>query len=128
MKNKKINKLSSFQKKSNNITTLKKCKTKNFIKTISNKLKKSNSIKIQIHEKENEIELLNNKILDLKIKNYKIEKNIFQKLSNRNNLTEQKDFFLNSIKLLINKYHNLDQSLNEYKTNIKIIKNEYDKI
>ncbi len=131
MKNKNI--ISSFTKKRNKLTLTKCNSTNNLVtkkinKTIAKKIKKSNSIKIQIEERENEIELLNNKLLDLKIKNYKIEKDIFKKLLNRKKTTEQKDIFLNSIKKMINKYHNVNQSLNEYETNINIIKNEYEEI
>ena len=76
MNKKKINTISCYTKKRNKLATLTKCNstnnlaTKKINKTISKKIQKSNSIKTQIQERENEIELLNNKILDLKIKNY----------------------------------------------------------
>ena len=83
MKKKKIN-----TKKRNKLTTLTKCNstnnltTKKINKTISKKIQKSNSIKIQIQERENEIELLNNKILDLKKLEEKVLKMNFHLLKN----------------------------------------------
>ena len=83
MKKKKIN-----TKKRNKLATLTKCNstnnlaTKKINKTISKKIQKSNSIKIQIQERENEIELLNNKILDLKKLEEKVLKMNFHLLKN----------------------------------------------
>jgi chromosome segregation ATPase len=134
MNKKKINTISCYTKKRNKLATLTKCNstnnlaTKKINKTISKKIQKSNSIKTQIQERENEIELLNNKILDLKIKNYKIGKDIFQKLLNRKNITEKKNIFLNSINKLMHKDHNLNQILKEYETKINLINKEYEEI
>ena len=133
MNKNKIRSLSSSQeKKKKNIIKTQNSNFNNYKKDsdiLLNKIKKANQRKIiEIKEKNNKIESLNNEIRELKINNYHLKRNSYQRLLRRKSINKTQNEKGNYCTSLIHRYINLSDTKKEYENYIKKLKDDYDSI
>ena len=133
MNKNKIRSLSSSQeKKEKNIIKTQNSYFNNYNKdsdVLLNKIKKANQKKIiEIQQRNNKIDALNNEIRELKLNNYNLKRNSSQKLLRRKSINKTQNEKGNYCTSLIHRYINLSDTKNEYENCIKKLKDDYEKI
>jgi len=133
MNKNKIRSLSSSQeKKEKNIIKTQNSYFNNYKKdsdVLLNKIKKANQKKIiEIQQRNNKIDALNNEIRELKLNNYNLKRNSSQKLLRRKSINKTQNEMGNYCTRVMRRYIYLSDTKNEYENCIKKLKDDYEKI
>ena len=131
MNKNKIRSLSSSQeKKKKKIIKTQNSNFNNYKKDsdiLLNKIKKANQKKIiEIKQRNNKIDSLNNEIRELKVNNYHLKRNSSQRLLSRKSINKTQNEMGNYCTFLIHRFIYLNDTKNEYENCIKKLKDDYE--